>query len=225
MVEVQQREPIVVGDEQFRNLRDLRRRVQDILRGGPREVVGQDAKLLRELFKRHPRAEQKFGVGVARVWVACCHGIASFEIERLDGSRTDVSYKKCLSTPTARSYFVTACRNVVEDQIGAARERAFAGAVCIVCPLSGVKFMKSESEVHHQAPYTFEAIVDAFIDEQHLDIVTIQYAHGDGVTGNKFADTALTRDFFEFHQRWAILQVVSRSAHQDSHRNSSKETA
>lgn len=225
MVAVQQREPIVVGDEQFRNLRALRRRVQDILRGGHREVVGQNAKLLLELFKRHPRAEQKFGVGVARVWVACSHGIASFEIERLDGSRTDISYKKCLSPPTPRNYFVTACRNVVEDQISAARERAFAGAIHIVCPLSGVKFMKSESEVHHQEPYTFEAIVDAFIDEQHLDIATIQYAHGDGVTGNKFADAALTRGFFEFHQHCAILQVVSRSAHQKEHRDSSKEDA
>lgn len=219
------RPPIVVGDESFKSQTALRTRVRAVLNGGYREVVGQDAKFLVELFRRHERAEQKFGVGVARVWVVRLGGKPSFEIERLDGSRADISYKKCLRPATPRNYFVTACRSVVEDQVEAARERAFARSVHIVCPLSGVKFMKSESQVHHQEPYTFEAIVDAFIGEQQLDIATVEYAHGDGVTGNKFVDPALARGFSEFHQRWAILQVVSRRAHQKEHRDSSKESA
>lgn len=206
----------LVGDEAFTSKEAIRRRAQEILRRGYREIDGPEEKFLRSLFTRHQSAAEKIGVGIARIRVKRMlpFGTAGFEIERLDGSRTDISYKECLTPSKPPFWFRQACRTAVVDQIQAVKQQAFAESFEFACPVTGEVITLESCHVHHEKPWEFEAIVTAFIVERSLDLLAIQYVGGDNVTKSSFADQTLTRDFAEFHRRRASLCVVSRTANE-----------
>lgn len=207
---------VVVGDEQFASKAELKLRLQQMIRCGVRVIEGQEDAFLRALFDRHPSAGEKIGVGIARIRVARVRpfGTIGFEIERLDGSRVDISYKECL-TPTGPAFwFSQACRRAVVAQKMATRDHAFTRAE-IPCPVTGELFSRETCEVDHEPPWTFAVILAAFIAERAIDREAVRYVQGDGVTECIFVDDALADDFASFHQARAVLCVVSASGHKE----------
>ena len=216
-VRVKRRPQMIVGDEQFATKEAIQQRAQEILRGDVREIDGQEAEFLLALFARHPRAGAKIGVGIAQIRAVRVmpFGTIGFEIERLDGTRTDISYRECL-TPTGPAFwFSQACRREIVAQKLSARDHAFAGAVEIPCPVTGELFSREACEVDHEPPWTFAAILSAFITERSIDRTAVRYVRGDGVMENIFADRSLADDFASFHQARAALRVVSVNGHKE----------
>ena len=215
---------LVVGDEQFASKAALQRRVQEILRQGLREIVGDDAKFLRSLFDRHPSAVEKYGVGISRIRAVRVlpFGTIGFEIERLDGTRTDISYKECLTPSKPSFWFSQSCRTAVVDQIQAAKQLAFSTAPEIACPVHGTPITWESCQVHHEAPWEFEAIVAAFLAARAISPDTVEYAGGDNVTASSFVDAALAQDFADFHRARAVLRVVSKRANQSTLRRAAR---
>jgi hypothetical protein len=214
----------VVGGEPFASKDALKQRAQEILRGGIREIEGQDAVFLRELFERHPSTVEKIGVGIARIRVARMlpFGTIGFEIARLDGTRVDISYKECLTPSKPSFWFSQSCRTAVVDQIQAVKQQAFADMVEVVCPVTGDPITWESCQVHHEAPWEFAAIVAAFIIERGIDPAAVEYVGGDNVTKSSFAAAALTQDFADFHCARARLRVVSARANQSILRQASR---
>ena len=207
-------DPINVGGEHFASTAALRRRAQAILRRGYGEVVGPDVTFLLALFARHRSAEEKCGVGIARIRVKSMMPFKTpgFEIERLDGSRTDISYQECLKPSTPNQWFRMACRTAVVDQVQAVKTAAFAEAPQIVCPVTGEPITQDDCHVHHEAPWEFEALVTAFIAEFRVDPAAVEYTGGDGHTQSSFVDVSLSQRFADFHRARALLRVVSARA-------------
>jgi len=73
--------------------------IQEVLYRHPllEPIHGADHEFLLELLKRHPRKEEKIGVGVKHFTVEKAQGgTQCFYITRVDGSRSDFSFMKCL---------------------------------------------------------------------------------------------------------------------------------
>lgn len=61
------------------------------------EVGSEDFENLLKLIKKHPRSEEKIGSGIKRIFRdKTKHGASCFWIERMDGTKEDFSYLKCI---------------------------------------------------------------------------------------------------------------------------------
>ena len=63
------------------------------------DVTGADFDDLYSLLEKHPRAGEKIGAGVKRIfadWIR--DGARCFWVERIDGTKEDFSIRKCIDT-------------------------------------------------------------------------------------------------------------------------------
>lgn len=73
--------------------------IQEVLYRHPllEPIMGDDHAFLLELLKKHPKAAEKIGAGVKHFAVEKAKGgTQCFYITRVDGSRSDFSFIKCL---------------------------------------------------------------------------------------------------------------------------------
>lgn len=203
-----------IADEVFQSKQGVIDRVRKLLqRLG--SVDENDESFVMGLLARHRSAAQKIGAGVQRVEVRVVapyktHG---FYIVRVDGTGTDFSYKECLTPSTPMQKFVAACRTAVLAQRNAVRDAAFADSRLIKCPITGEPITRETGHVDHPAPWTFDAIVEAFVQSNSIDVATVPLAGGgDNETQQSFANEGMTHAFGAFHKERAKMRVVSRRA-------------
>jgi hypothetical protein len=204
----------VVNGEAFATKKALTERIQAILRRGVGPVADADSEFMLALFERHQSSAQKFGAGVLalRVTKAPPYNTLCFEIERVDGSRTDISYRECLNPTTPAQWFRLCCRSAVVDQIQEAKDLVFGKAVCLPCPVTGDAMTRNSCHVDHAEPWPFERIVVEYLATAGIDPSSVSYIDGDGVVSYDFASRDLIDDFAEWHRNRARLRVVSRRA-------------
>jgi len=205
--------PIVVNGESFSTKAGLTARVKGILHG--RTALDEDSvAFLRDLVRRHRSAAEKIGPGIRtfRIVNVRPYNMKGFEIVRVDGTVTDVSYLECITPTTPRHWFYASCRTAVLDQIAAAKDVAFAGSDSISCPITREMVTRDTCHADHAAPWTFEAIVDSFVVECAIDPSEVAYVDGDGSVGSRFVDTKFAARFAAFHLERARLRIVSKRA-------------
>lgn len=202
---------IEIGGEVFPSKEAVKRRVQPLLKAvGP--LAPADETFVRALLLRHRSAATKIGAGIKRirVWKVLPYGTFGFYIDRVDGTGTDFSYLECLDPSTPLDKFTAACRTTIQPQVQAAKDVAFAEFHAIACPVTGGHITRDTCHVDHAKPWTFRAIVDAFILECRIDITAVPLGgQGDGETTQSFENPAFAHAFAEFHRGRAKLQVVS----------------
>lgn len=88
-----------IGTHTFDTQAAAVRFIQEVLYRHPllEPIKGDDHAFLLELLKKHPGAAEKIGSGVEHFTVETAKGgTKCFYITRIDGSRSDFSFKKCL---------------------------------------------------------------------------------------------------------------------------------
>lgn len=146
---------------------------------------------------------EKVGAGIESIFIGYnCGGDKAFFIRRFDGSETDFSYIKCFTKPSIFTDFSTACRNAVKEDKASLK--------------TGLGF--DQYDVHHNG-LDFKSIVQAFIEDRHIDITTIEFLTGDGIEGRYFMDEGLTTAFREFHSRLASMEVLPKKDHKGKHKH------
>jgi len=146
---------------------------------------------------------EKIGVGIESIFIDYNRGgDKGFYIRRVDGSETDFSYLKCFTKQSVFTDFSTACRNAVKEDKAALK--------------TGLGF--DQYDVHHNG-LDFKAIVQAFIEDRHIDITTIEFLTGDGIEGRYFMDEELTTAFREFHSLHASMEVLPKKEHKEKHKH------
>jgi len=92
--------PVTIGKLHFATKTDAINYVKIILNGQPLKTPirgPENNEVLRALVTMHPRAAEKIGPGIQHFTVEhALHGTRCFYITRVDGTRTDFSYLKCL---------------------------------------------------------------------------------------------------------------------------------
>jgi hypothetical protein len=203
------RQSIIIDGIAYATKAAVQRRAKEILASGTIDLAAE--RFLVGLFERHPSAAEKIGPGIAAIRVVTVPpwNTRCFQIERVDGTTTDISYLECLRPTGPHQWFRAACRTAVRDQIEAARRAAFMGVDDIRCPVTGDAVTVFEGHVDHAPPWTFEAIVADFLVKTGLDPAALAYEDGDNVVAARFVDRYLEEEFAELHRQIAVLRVVS----------------
>jgi hypothetical protein len=201
----------VFGAETFATKSAADARIAGVLRkyqAGSR-LAPEDDNFMRLVLNRHASASEKIGVGVDHIEVMQSdYGNRCFCIVRVDGSRIDFSYKSCLTPRSAEEDFKKACRTSVVNTVLAFKSMAFALSGSLVCPVSGEIVTWDTCHVDHAEPWTFDAIIAAFVAEYGA-LARVDAAGG---TTTRFLHDSDTLMFRAYHDARATLRVVSRTA-------------
>lgn len=200
----------------------MQKRIQEIVGRTPDggAVHPNDLPFVLLVLSTHPEWDEKCGPGLDRVWVASHQPFGRkrtrcFMLTRVDGSTIDISWVTAIrGKPSPRSEVLAAARDIVAPQIAAFRyEWVAKNGRQVVCPVTSDVGLASDFHVDHQAPLTFEALVDAWVKATGLEVAAIQTAESpiDG-TRSTFADDRLVASWRSYHETHAQLRLVSRRA-------------
>lgn len=200
------RNKVYLAGQEFPSLTAARMYTKSILDThvvGDRVLEGEKTFLMAAIALRGTeKLAEKVGAGIAHIFVQYNEaGDKAFYIQRVDGSITDFSYIKCFSKPSTFTDFSNACRNAIREDKASLK--------------AGLGY--DSHHVHHKDK-AFKNIIQAFIDEQRLDLTKVDYLQGDGVEGWLFRDEDLARAFKKFHNQQAALQVISVKDHKALHK-------
>jgi hypothetical protein len=176
---------------------------------GPLQV--DDATFIVSLIETyHPEASLKVGVGISKVSIQPDgYGGRCFWLERVDGSKTDVSVYKCVNHPSYEKSVKEAFRNAIAQDVLAFKARRLTEVSC--CEYSGKPF--DEIHVDHKPPKTFEFILNEFMKTKGLtwEQVAIDPTY-DGKVGSWLSDTQLWEEWRSYHNSTAELRLVNKRA-------------
>ena len=198
----------VVAGEVFATKRAVLARARGILSFGPRSLQGQDERFMRGLVQHHAEAGQKIGAGIAGVEVRrnLIFKHHEFWLTRVDGTETDFSFLKCIRPASPGQNFRLAARSEIQEQVNAAKKRAFDGQKLLTCPVTGEVFNWKGCHIDHEPPDTFAVLVARFFPAPVLVEVTGMV---DGSTKHSLKDRELAARWREFHATHARLRAVS----------------
>lgn len=168
------------------------------------------------LLEKHCHCAEKIGEGIHYFFVRVneFHGRKNrgFWIKRIDGSEIDFSWVECLNPSTHKSRVLNALRAAVHADVYAVKERASAaGAGLIKCELSGEVLCTNQIDVHHATP--FIELASQFVGES-WDSIQVDCGKEAGQIGDRLVCDDLKSRWIDFHNRNAVLQLVSRKVHQ-----------
>lgn len=134
----------------------------------------------------------------------------SFEIERVDGSVTDISYiVQNIKSPNLKNDFKKALRYIVMPQILDFKTGFFQFPITKFCDVTGDIITFSNCHIDHYNP-TFDELVNNFIHENNLtNFAEILEPSKDNQTIAKLSDENISKLFFDYHLKNANLQAVS----------------
>lgn len=167
-----------------------------------------------DVLRGHQEYKQKVGNGSYQIGVTTCPvnpRNRHFFILREDGSSTDFSYIKALTTPSHATEVKKALREVIREQTIAYKDNYFKenaiGKYCI-CPETGLKITKKTSHLDHY-PVQFDEIVSAWLENNKLKIkdVLLEPSRDNDVM-NYLVDKDLAKNFYDYHLEVAEYRVV-----------------
>lgn len=180
-------------------------------------VTIDDGALLYELLLRHPHADEKIGCGVADFTrLKTEQASSSFHIIRVDGSKTDFSFYRCIDgkSPTLNSEFYTACRLAVSNELREEKALYFRDHADdqgrVECQRTGALIAIEEADYRHTTPKFIE-IVNAFLVASGTLLTPSLLAPSrDMQYGNEIAEDSIRQNFCTFHRNLRRMEVVKR---------------
>jgi|688.fasta_scaffold582027_2 hypothetical protein len=176
----------------------------------------QELKFMASYFQAiHHDWTNKVGVGILnirRVMDSVYGKHRAFQIERVDGSLTDISYIIAnIKAPKVDQTFKQALRWVIEPQIIEYKRAVFSRCPVINCPVSGEALMMGYCHADHYDP-TFEEIVKDFVSTYEIyDYSKVVATSRDNQTKAELKDESIAKLFYEYHKSKAVIRLVSPS--------------
>ena len=191
-------------------IRSIRDRYSDGVR-----LSYEDHIFIRDLVNLHPEAEDKIGLGISHFTVATENKFGGrnrhFVLHRHDGTYTDFSFSHCL-TPNSnkKNDILLALRQAIKDQIWEFRQRAFSSGVPVICPYEKIILSRDRCHVDHEAPTTFEALVNCWLTSQGIRLEAVQITPPvDNQLVGQMTNTPQIASWQSFHRTHAKLRLLS----------------
>lgn len=205
--------PVVLGPLTFGSRKELREYLsQALVTTGRGNRVSEDLDaVLRDLIQVHPDAERKVGAGIDGFTVRFMPPKSNaFFIERVDGSREDFSFHKCLAhldgTGFREREIKAKLRDVVKDETEAFRASLPEITECV---LTGTSLRRNTAHIDHAYPNTFSRIISVFLKRERLTWSTFPIgASGDPVIGRIVTDPGVAWRWRSTHRTMAHLRPV-----------------
>lgn len=168
--------------------------------------------LMEYVFPLHPEWKDKVGVGIDHIEVRDTkYRNKCFYIIRTDGTETDISYTLSLTPHSKMDDIMAACRTAVSGSIEKFRNSV---DLPFTCPITG-ELVEDRSNMHidHYSP-TFKELVDVWMKYKDVDKVyeSTRKSNRDDCVSTYFDDPILIVEFITFHDRYAHLRAVSKTA-------------
>lgn len=210
--------PVVLATRSFANQSLATAFFREMLgRSRPGERVNdEDALHLAALLERHDEYKEKVGCGVNYFSVMMTeHGTPCFQINRTDRTRTDFSYRHCITQrpPTCKQEVSQVFRRVVRFDLYKARDDFFAANAdadgCVTCAETGQRINRDQAHMDHRAPLTFEVLVTTFLEGRGLSLEDVPITSGrDEQVSPDITDSALADAFRRYHANPARQDLV-----------------
>lgn len=208
---------IPIGDRTFPSKKSALEEIRAVRDRYPDGVplTHDDHVFIRDLVSLHTEAEEKIGVGISHFTVATETEFGGrnrhFVLHRHDGTFTDFSFQHCL-TPSSKGKNDTllALRQAIKEQTWAFREREFSSPVQIICPYENVVLTRDTCQIDHEAPRTFDALVNAWLTSQSMRLEAVQITPpADNQLVGQMTNAAQIASWQSFHRTHAKLRLLS----------------
>lgn len=173
----------------------------------------EDEQFFVSLFTLHSEHSEKKGAGIDYISIETnFNNNLCLYIHRVDGTSIDCSWAHCIQPASQKTVISVAFRRAVKEII-IAYKSAFLNQVD-VCPVLGTKLTYNNSHVSYLAP-SFDDLLIEFLQHRHIDIESVTLTNPKPVDTDqrgKIIDQGLLNDWCSFHQKKAILQLLSAEA-------------
>lgn len=188
---------------------------QEILRNyeANNVVTNQDEiNFLFSIFENHSDWDLKKGVGIKSISViATRFNNKCFQINRTDGSYTDISFKDSITNISKKSTIKKACRTAIRYQVDIFRNRNVTYGVSR-CPFTDEVLTECNTHIDHY-DLTFDEMFNLWIIEQNFDyLVSKVNRTTDNSLTTCFIDDLIKDDFILYHNSKCKLRAVSKNA-------------
>lgn len=184
-----------LGDISFKTKEQIKTYVKQMLWSLPlSERLGDNTdRFLADFLKWHRNSALKIGAGIDYFTVeSLVSNSRCFMVHRIDGTRTDFSYKSCLYPSKGKD--ATALKN--------AMRRAISGQIMA---------FRNSLHIHHASPY-FDELAARFLAEHDLTAVESD------IGGYVLIDDEITGLWQQYHMAHANLVPLTQQQHEQLHR-------
>ena len=189
----------------FKTKKEVYDRCQYILNHSFGVLEGDKLNFIDEVFKMHPRYEEKRGDGEYTIDIMPCIVNPKnnmFIVVREDGSIIDFSYRKAVNLHSQETRIKTTLRNLVKSQVNCIRNQMVksgrVGRGYLICEETGLKIKPEEMHLDHY-PLQFEEIVDMWFKKEGLTIGTFKLEPPEGVsTYWRIVQSGLEKSYIDF---------------------------
>lgn len=197
------------------NKKDKIERCRQILyKYGVGDVItnGYDIDFLLFIFENHSEWESKKGVGIKSISIINnFFKTRCFQLNRIDGTSTDISFTHSISNVSKISEIKKACRNAIRDEIVKFRNANVEFGKTI-CPFSNQVLTSDNTHIDHY-DLSFDDMFCIWSASKDL-----HYLHSkineteDNSFTTYFTDSGIINDFVKFHNENCKLRAVSKTA-------------
>lgn len=174
-------------------------------------VSVQDARFLLSIFENHPQWQMKKGVGIKSISVVKNTFNRCFQINRIDGTFTDISFLHSIKEHSRLSIVKKACRDAIRGHIVRFRDENVVFGQS-VCPFTGEILTKANTHIDHY-DLTFEEMFTLWRAKYDLEYLYSKVNETiDNSVVTSFSDASIISDFVAFHNANTKLRAVSKTA-------------
>lgn len=173
--------------------------------------------LIQEVFSNHPNWEEKSYPGIKQIsigtspdWHSQC-----FYLHRIDGTSTDIGFKKSLRPPNNKQKIAKACRTAVQESINKFKASINYGRDR--CPITKNILYEHNSHIDHYEPQ-FVEIVSMWLTElkftsEDIDEIANKFVNKsiDNNSTTRFTNDELANDFKNYHDKIAQLRCIEKT--------------
>lgn len=179
------------------------------------ELYGEWFDVIDDVLKMHDCYDEKTQSSEYKIGVRKClinPSNRQFYVIRSDGSTTDFSYLKAITSETKEVKIKSIFREAINYQTIEFKKNYFSlhgdSRGYVVCPETNLKIKHNNSHIDHY-PKQFNDIVKEFIQIHNISSESLVIHHpGDNATAWIMEDKELLDKFVEYHQRVAQYRIV-----------------
>ncbi len=171
----------------------------------------QEIHFLLSIFENHSEWENKKGVGISSISIAKNIFNKCFQLNRIDGTFTDISFTHSITNRSKVAEIKKACRTAIRGQIVLFRNKYVVFGKS-KCPITDEILTKENTHIDHY-DMTFDLMFNLWIVQQDFDFIfsSINQTKDNCVT-TFFTDINIINDFINFHNEKSKLRAVSKNA-------------
>ena len=164
--------------------------------------------LLNDVFPYHPEWDIKRGDGIVSVGIIeTKYKNKCFYIERVDGTKTDISFTKCITNPNEFADIKKSCRSAIRNEIIKFRKSIKFGIDR--CAITGELLEKHNTHIDHYDMNFNDLFIMWVFDKRPEDLRRFINPTKDNEYDTYFISEVIKNDFINFHNKNTNLRAVT----------------